>query len=202
MIDGALVKEIIKQKVLETKKNLVPEEVSKIFESKGFTSVKMQEIAGRLGISVGALYKLFSSKEEMYYAYIEYQIHRFHTLLLQKCPESSDPKTCLQRFIELKLEVFASKRKALEDPVVGDPLFFVKMNTQKNDPAKPIFRFLADLFQRLDSVESLKEKNYMKLAYLFNAFTMGYVEYWIHYGEKLDENAARVLESFLDGMKA
>ena len=202
MIDGALVKEIIKQKVLETKKNLVLEEVSKIFESKGFTSVKMQEIAGRLGISVGALYKLFSSKEEMYYAYIEYQIHRFHTLLLQKCPESSDPKTCLQRFIELKLEVFASKRKALEDPVVGDPLFFVKMNTQKNDPAKPIFRFLADLFQRLDSVESLKEKNYMKLAYLFNAFTMGYVEYWIHYGEKLDENAARVLESFLDGMKA
>ena len=125
MIDGALVKEIIKQKVLETKKNLVLEEVSKIFESKGFTSVKMQEIAGRLGISVGALYKLFSSKEEMYYAYIEYQIHRFHTLLLQKCPESSDPKTCLQRFIELKLEVFASKRKALEDPVVGDPLFFV-----------------------------------------------------------------------------
>jgi AcrR family transcriptional regulator len=202
LIDGALVKEIIKQKVLETKKNLVLEEVSKIFESKGFTSVKMQEIAGRLGISVGALYKLFSSKEEMYYAYIEYQIHRFHTLLLQKCPESSDPKTCLQRFIELKLEVFASKRKALEDPVVGDPLFFVKMNTQKNDPAKPIFRFLADLFQRLDSVESLKEKNYMKLAYLFNAFTMGYVEYWIHYGEKLDENAARVLESFLDGMKA
>ncbi|BDY11807.1 hypothetical protein HCR_01190 [Hydrogenimonas cancrithermarum] len=195
-------KEIIKQKVLETKKNLVLEEISKIFESEGFSSVKMQEIANRLGISVGALYKLFSSKEEMYYAYIEYQIHRFHTLLLQKCSTSSDPKTCLQRYVELKFEVFASKRKALEDPVVGDPLFFVKMNTQKNDPAKPIFGFLADLFQRLDSVEPLKEKNYMKLAYLFNAFTMGYVEYWIHYGEKLDENAARVLEAFLEGMKA
>jgi len=59
------VRDIIKQKVLETKKSLVLEEISKIFENDGFSSVKMQDIANRLGISVGALYKLFSSKDDL-----------------------------------------------------------------------------------------------------------------------------------------
>ena len=88
---------------------------------------------------------------------------------------------------------------AIEDPVVGDPLFFFKMNTQKSDPAKPIFEFLAKLFERLDSVQPLKERNYMKLAYLFNAYTIGYIEYWINYDEEL-EKASIVVEEFLEGM--
>jgi len=196
------VKEIIKQKVLETKKQLVLEEISKIFESEGFSSIKMQDIANRLGISVGALYKLFPSKEELFYEYIAYQIHLFYETLKSACPLSLHPKESLERYVELKFEAFASKRKALEDPIIGDPLFFTKMNTQKNDPAKPIFEFLAQLFESLDRIEPLKEKNYMKLAYLFNAFTMGYVEYWIHYSDKLEERASLVLEEFLEGMKA
>jgi len=195
------VRDIIKQKVLETKKNLVIEEISKIFENDGFSSVKMQDIANKLGISVGALYKLFSSKDELYYEYIAYQIRLFYDMLVQSCPISSHPKESLERYVKLKFDLFAAKRKAIEDPVIGDPLFFFKMNTQKSDPAKPIFEFLAELFERLDKIEPLKEKNYMKLAYLFNAFTIGYIEYWINYDEKLEESASVVLEEFLEGMK-
>jgi len=195
------VRDIIKQKVLETKKSLVLEEISKIFENDGFSSVKMQDIANRLGISVGALYKLFSSKDELYYEYIAYQIRLFYDILVDKCSSISDPKLCLQDYVKLKFDIFRDKRKAIEDPVIGDPLFFFKMNTQKSDPAKPIFEFLAKLFEKLDETEPLKEKNYMKLAYLFNAFTMGYIEYWINYNERLEESASIVLEEFLEGMK-
>ncbi|SFP18347.1 TetR/AcrR family transcriptional regulator [Hydrogenimonas thermophila] len=195
-------RDIIRQKVLETKKNLVLEEISKIFENDGFSSVKMQDIANRLNISVGALYKLFSSKDELFYEYIAYQIRLFHNMLVENCSSLSQPKLCLETYVKLKFDVFTAKRKAIEDPVIGDPLFFFKMNTQKNDPVKPIFEFLAELFERLDKIEPLKEKNYMKLAYLFNAFTMGYIEYWINYDEKLEESASVVLEEFLKGMKA
>jgi len=161
----------------------------------------MQDIANRLSISVGALYKLFSSKDELYYEYIAYQIRLFYDMLVESCSISSHPKESLERYVKLKFDLFAAKRKAIEDPVIGDPLFFFKMNTQKSDPAKPIFEFLAELFERLDKIEPLKEKNYMKLAYLFNAFTMGYIEYWINYDEKLEESASVVLEEFLKGMK-
>ena len=192
-------KDIIKQKVLETKRNLVLEEISKIFESDGFSNVKMQDIANSLGMSVGALYKLFSSKEELYYEYIAHQIRLFYDMLVQNSSNSSDPKESLEIYVKLKFDLFKAKRKAIEDPVVGDPLFFFKMNTQKSDPAKPIFEFLAKLFERLDSVQPLKERNYMKLAYLFNAYTIGYIEYWINYDEEL-EKASIVVEEFLEGM--
>ena len=195
-------KEVIRQKVIETKRNLILEEVSKIFEAEGFSTVKMQEIAKRLGMSVGALYKLFDSKEALYYAYIDYQIRRFHEALAAACPSSEDPRSCLARFVRMKFDVFAAKRKAIEDPVVGDPLFFLKMNTHKSDPARPIFEYLGRLFERLDLSEPLRERNFLKLAYLFNAFTTGYVEYWIHHDGALDESAEDVLEEFLEGMKA
>ena len=194
-------KALIKQKVLETKKTLVIEEISNFFEKEGFNSVTMQDIAKVIGISVGALYKLFASKEELFYAYIKHQIQSFFKELQSACASVSEPKECLKIYIDLKFSVFASKRKALEDPIIGDPLFFVKMNSQKNNPAKPIFEFLAKLFEKLDKKESLKEKDHMKTAYLFNAFTMGYIEYWLNCGGSLKEESAEVLKSFLDGIK-
>jgi len=196
------VKEIIRRKMIETKRNLILEEVSKIFEAEGFATVKMQEIAKRLGMSVGALYKLFDSKESLYYAYIDYQIRQFHEALLAECPSPREPRRCLCRYIRMKFDVFAAKRKAIEDPVVGDPLFFLKMNTHKSDPARPIFDYLAALFEKLDGTEALRERNFLKVAYLFNAFTTGYVEYWIHHDGALDESEERVLTEFLEGMKA
>ena len=193
-------KEVIRQKVQETKRQIVVEEVSRIFESEGFHSAKMQEIAKKLGISVGALYKLFDSKEALYYAYIEHQIRNFHNELVESCPGFDDPVVCLERYVQLKFEVFSAKRKAIEDPVVGDPLFFVKMNAQRSDPARPIFDYLAKLFESLGRVRPLKEPNPLKLAYLFNAFTSGYIEYWIHYEERLEDSARQVVEEFLYGM--
>ncbi|WP_458700714.1 TetR/AcrR family transcriptional regulator [Sulfurospirillum sp. 1307] len=193
-------KEIMKHKVLETKKNLVLQEISKIFEEEGFSSVKMQDIANKLSMSVGALYKLFSSKEELYYEYIAYQINLFYDLLVQKNTNISDAKESLEIYTKLKFEMFKAKRKAIEDPVIADPLFFFKMNTKQNNPAKPIFEYLANLFELFDKKEPLKEKNYMKLAYLFNAYTMGYIEYWVNFDEDL-EDASLAIQNFLEGFK-
>ena len=195
-------KEVIRQKVQEAKRQVVIEEVSRIFETEGFSSVKMQEIAKKLGISVGALYKLFDSKEALYYAYIEHQIRKFHEELVRTCPGFDDPLACLKRYVSLKFEVFSAKRKAIEDPVVGDPLFFVKMNAQRIDPARPIFEYLAKLFETLGRTHPLKESNPLKIAYLFNAFTSGYIEYWIHYEERLEDSAKQVVEEFLYGLAA
>jgi AcrR family transcriptional regulator len=196
------VKETIRRKMLETKRRLILEEVSKIFEEEGFAQTRMQEIARRLDMSVGALYKLFDSKEALYYAYIDFQIRQFHETLLSRCPSLEDPLLCLRRFVRLKFDVFRSKRKAIEDPVVGDPLFFLKMNTRQRDPARPVFEYLAEIFETLGRTVPLREADRMKIAYLFNSFTTGYIEYWLHFDGDLRESEEEILTEFLEGMKA
>ncbi len=201
MLQGFFVKELIKEKVLETKKNLVLEKVSEFFDERGFENVKMQDLALHTGISVGALYKLFPSKDMLFFEYIAYQIGKFHEELLRICSGITDPKEALEKYVELKFSTFKSKRKAIEDPVIGDPLFFVKMNTQKSDPAGPIYEFLSDLFSKLNETTPLKETDHMKSAYLFNAYTMGYIEHWLNRGGDLDDDASEAVERFLSGMR-
>ncbi len=195
------VKELLKEKIFETKKSLVLEKVSEFFDERGYENVKIQDIALHTGISVGALYKLFPSKDMLFFEYIAYQIGKFHEELLQKCSGITDPKEALKIYVELKFSTFKSKRKAIEDPVIGDPLFFVKMNAQKSNPAVPIYEFLSSLFEELGRRVPLKEDDHMKTAYLFNAYTMGFIEHWLNRGGELDDDPAEVVDGFLLGMR-
>ncbi len=194
-------KELIKEKVLETKKNLVLEKVSEYFEKVGFESIKMQEIAAHTGLSVGALYKLFPSKERLFFEYIEYQIKKFHEELIAASVGITDPRDLLKKFVELKFSAFISKKEAMQHPVIGDPLFFVKMNTRKSEPAGPIYDFLAAVFEMLSETEPMREESHRKTAYIFNAYTTGFVEYWLNQGGELDDDVSEVVDMFISGMR-
>ncbi|WP_281951654.1 TetR/AcrR family transcriptional regulator [Nitrosophilus kaiyonis] len=194
-------KEILKQKIEETKKELILQKVSDIFEKEGFSHLKMQDIAKKLGISIGALYKLFSSKEELFLAYVGYQIEMFYKKILKICENSENKKDCLLKYIQLKFEIFSEKRKALEDPLMGDPLFFLKMGKSQYKLLEPLHLLLAKWFEELDKIKPLKEKNFLKLSYLFHSFTNGYVEYWIMHGGDLEEDVNRAVDIFLKGVE-
>jgi len=192
---------LMKEKVFEVKRNMILEGVTHYFEEVGFYSATMQEIAKHLGLSVGALYKFFPSKEELFYAYIDYQIQLFHASVREECEMIQDPKARLEVFIQRKFESFIQKRSAISDPILGDPLFFVKLNASQHNPAKPIFDMLAGWFELiLEGDKSYTEQDAMKLAYLFNASTSGYVEYWLN-GGTLPQNPGGVVESFFKSIK-
>lgn len=193
-------KETIRKKLQETKSELILDAVSDYFDRVGYSQPTMQEIAAEVGISVGALYKLFPSKDALFFAYVRHQILRFHRELLEKSAPLQSPQEKLILYVRLKFETFASKRKALEDPILGDPLFFLKMNTRKENPAEPIFTFLATQFEALHRETPLRNTDHLKTAYLFNSYTMGYIEYWINFGGALEERSEEVLELFLRGI--
>ena len=193
-------KEAIRKKLQETKSELILDAVSDYFDRVGYSQPTMQEIAKELGISVGALYKLFPSKDALFFAYVRHQIQRFHRELLEKSAALASPEEKLILYVRLKFETFASKRKAIEDPILGDPLFFLKMNTRRENPAEPIYRFLAEAFGELHERTPLRSDNHLKTAFLFNGHTMSYIEYWVHFGDRLEESAEEVFEIFLKGM--
>ena len=194
-------KEIIRQKLQETKSELVLEAVSAYFDRVGYTKPKMQDIAKEVGISVGALYKLFPSKDALFFAYIAYQIRLFHKHLQERCKVCQTPKQALLTYIQLKIETFIAKKKAIEDPVLGDPLFFLKMNVHKENPAKPVYEFLEEQFVRLAKEHTLKAIEPMQLAYIFNAHILAYIEYWINFDGELLGKEEEILSTFLDGIK-
>ena len=194
-------KEIIRQKLQETKSELVLEAVSAYFDRVGYTKPKMQDIAKEVGISVGALYKLFPSKDELFFAYISYQIRLFYKNLQERCSVCDDPQQALLEYVKLKIETFIAKKKAIEDPVLGDPLFFLKMNVHKSNPAKEVYEFLEEQFEKFSKKCALKAIEPMRLAYIFNGHILAYIEYWINFDGELRGKEEEILSTFLDGIK-
>jgi len=195
-----MIKKEIASKVKDLKKDLILEVASKYFEEIGFENIKMNDLAKNCDISVGQLYKLFVSKENLYYEYVRYQIKLFYEQLQSLCLHVEEPEERLLIYLNMKFETFKSKRKAFEGPVMGDPLFFSKMNTKQERLARPIFEFLKNEFEKLaNKRDSSKELDFLQVAYVFNAFSMGYIEHWLNTEGELEIDSKDVLERFISG---
>jgi len=164
---------LIRERVKEYKKELILKKISRFLEKEGFENAKMADIAAYCGISVGALYKLFSSKEELFYSYIQYQIDLFYKKLEEGFQRIKEPRERVCFFIKLKFETFKEKKKVLIDTVAADPLFFAKLNTTKQNPAKKVYELLAKELEKAGIAKPLK------MAYLLNGLTLGYLELWL-----------------------
>ncbi len=195
-------KEKIASKIKDLKKSLILEEACKYFEEVGFENVKMSDLARNCDISVGQLYKLFDSKENIFYEYVSYIINQFYKNLISQSKELSSPKDKLLLYLRLKFAIFNDKKRILTDSVAGDPLFFSKLNTKNKKIVQPIFEFLSMELEKLAREYGLEDDlNFLQVAHVFNSFTIGYVEYWLSSDDdnKLNVDVEDMLERFIAG---
>jgi len=190
-------KAVLKAKVQDFKRKLILEEASIYFESVGLEAAKMAEVAKRCGISVGALYKIFPSKDALFYAYTSYQIDQLMKILQKRTKDTEDPQEKLKLFAQLKLETFSKKAKAIRDPLSGYPLFFTKLNISHGNPAEPIYAWLTEEFKKLTPNH---KEDALKNSYRFNALLLGEIEYWLLYGGELAGAANTIVTRFLYGI--
>ncbi|MEK6527932.1 MAG: TetR/AcrR family transcriptional regulator [Nitrospirota bacterium] len=94
---------IPKSKILKTALTL--------FSSKGYSETKMSEVARKAGISVGALYLRFSSKQALCLELIKDQTKDF-CKLTETLPDK-DPLTALRKYVHLNLDHAFKKRQLL-----------------------------------------------------------------------------------------
>ncbi len=190
----------IASKVKSLKRDLILQEACKYFEEVGFENVKMSDLAKNCDISVGQLYKLFDSKENIFHEYVRYQINLFYKDIKESCLHINSPQERLLTYLKLKFKIFRNKRRTLMDPVLGDPLFFSKLNARNSDLTKPIFEFLRDEFEKLAKEYDLSEDlDYLQVAYVFNSFSMGYIEYWLNSEKELEVDEEDILTRFISG---
>jgi AcrR family transcriptional regulator len=112
-----------------------------LFSSKGYSETKMAEIARKAGLSVGALYLRYKSKEELCLELIKDQTQDFSERT-RNLPQK-DPLKALQTYIELNLDYAFQKRRLLS-------LFFREHNLPFMHPLrKNFFRTQYEIIRKI-----------------------------------------------------
>jgi AcrR family transcriptional regulator len=97
--------ELTRQHVLEA--------ALKLFRRRGFERTTMREVADAAGLSLGAAYHHFRSKEELLLAYYDWLQSEHERLALAACPPEADFRTRLATLLGTKLTLLAKDRKLL-----------------------------------------------------------------------------------------
>ncbi|MBM7587875.1 AcrR family transcriptional regulator [Bacillus pakistanensis] len=88
---------------MKEKERLIIETAMKLFATKGFTATSIQEIATESGISKGAFYLHFKSKEALLLAILKYYFNRMHTMINKIENENLDPRTQFMKQMQCQL---------------------------------------------------------------------------------------------------
>jgi AcrR family transcriptional regulator len=89
------------------------EAASRVFASKDFHHVLIDEIAEAGGIGKGTVYRYFRTKEDLYFATILRGLDRLHGLLLTALPQEVSPTRRLERIAREMLSFFWHQRSLL-----------------------------------------------------------------------------------------
>lgn len=73
-----------KEREKEQRKNVILDAAEKLFFSKGFDSVSMEEIAKEVELGKGTLYLYFKSKDSLFFAIISRKWIEFGKILTEK----------------------------------------------------------------------------------------------------------------------
>ncbi len=195
-------KKKIKEEVTALKKKMILQEAEKYIEEKGYQNFKINELSKICSISVGALYQLFISKENLFYEYVLFQMENFHKELLKLCNGISSPKKRLLIYTKAKLQTFEEKGKTIQEHITYDPLFILKLGNQ-NEAMNLMENFLAKEFEKLSFKTPLKTDNYICLSYAYSAYILGFIKYYFQSDTKkeydIEKLSSNILDNFLHG---
>ena len=92
----------------EEAKSRILEAANKVFAEKGYHEATMDDIAKRLGVSKGAIYLYFSSKEDLFEAMCKTAPQAFKEILLSSFGNEANPIQSATQFFDKMLKLSAS----------------------------------------------------------------------------------------------
>lgn len=185
----------INQKVNEIKKELYIKESIPYFDITGYKNAKINEIAKVLDTSVGTIYNIFNSKEELYLEYLIFKLKEFQENLEKE--KTDDPFSNLCIYLKYKYEVFIQIDKNKSKPIVDDPYFFHKLDIVNHPVVNDIYVFLEEQFKLLVEEPHI---SYKHLAILFKKFSDGFIESYILEPFETKDIIDHTLAMFLNGL--
>ncbi len=189
-------KQVINEELNRVKKELYLSAAARYFDETGYKHFKISDLAKELETSVGTIYNLFGSKEELY---VEYLILKLETFLANlKEHEGSDPLENLKIYLTHKYANFIQIEHHRHEPITNDPYFFHKLDVSSHRVVDEIHQYLVRQLRMLILVENT---NHRHLAILFKKLSDGFIESYL-YGEcKAEGIVDETIEMFLNGVR-
>ncbi|MBU3013674.1 TetR/AcrR family transcriptional regulator [Poseidonibacter lekithochrous] len=188
-------KKKISIEINKIKKELYVEESISYFDKKGFKNSKISEIAKELHTSVGTIYNLFNSKEELYLEYLIYKLKVFMGILNSK--KTNIPLKNLENYLKYKYEIFIQIDENKNLPIINDPYFFHKLDISSNPVVEEIYIYLELQFKHIIKEPHISHRN---LAILFKKFSDGFIESYITEEFETKNIIDITLDMFLNGV--
>ncbi|MBN2897099.1 MAG: TetR/AcrR family transcriptional regulator [Campylobacterales bacterium] len=186
----------VRAKMQAYKRDLILEEAGKLFVRDGYENMKIADLAKAVELSVGTIYTLFGSKENLYTNYVLSQIEYYGALLREEIAPIESPVERVHKLVALKYEAMTKNRNALRQSIINDPTFFMN-NTDEEHPLMELFRFIADEVMVPLAEHFGSSKDPMELTFLLEGLTIGAIKYTTITGEALMERCDETVGYFL-----
>ncbi|MEY9978600.1 TetR/AcrR family transcriptional regulator [Lysinibacillus sp. RC79] len=167
------------------KKQLIMEKALELFSEQGFEATSVQQITERCGISKGAFYLSFKTKDELLISMVEYYLQQFVTDVDQVVRSSLSKDIILVEFYKSIFQAFknhaASARVFFNEKVLlTKKELFQKIIAYDVEMSKSIIYMLEQLYQ-----DELHETKY-DVMYCIKGFMKSYSELFIFSDIPLD----------------
>lgn len=183
----------ILEEVNKVKKELYLKEISKYIDEVGYKNFKISELAKQLETSVGTIYNLFYSKEELYLEYLIFKLQIFSQRLSSQ--ETANPTENLKLYLQCKYEIFIQIDK--NSPMTSDPFFFHKLDIANHPIVLEIYEFLKRQFQQLAPQTKI---SHMHQAILFKKLSDGFIESYLLKKYDTSNIVEDTMEQFFKGL--
>jgi len=167
------------------KKQLIMEKALELFSEQGFEATSVQQITERCGISKGAFYLSFKTKDELVFSMVDYYLQQFIIDVDQVVRGSYNKDTLLVEFYKSIFQAFkvhsASARVFFNEKVfLTKKELFHKITAYEAEMSKSIIYMLEQLYQ-----DKLQETKY-DVMYCIKGFMKSYAELFIFSNMPLD----------------
>ena len=185
----------IEKRVNTIKKDLYLKEVVKYIDEQGYKKFKISELAKKLEVSVGTIYNIFISKENLYLEYLILKLENF--LLELETKQTKDPIENLKLYLNLKYKIFLHIDKNNTDPIANDPFFFPKLDIINHPVVIKIHKFLSTQF---DNIYKDKDIDVIHLTILFKNLSDGYIESYLTKKFETENIVDKTINTFFNGI--
>ncbi|MFJ5765353.1 TetR/AcrR family transcriptional regulator [Lysinibacillus sp. NPDC093210] len=168
-----------------SKKQLIMEKALELFSEQGFEATSVQQITERCGISKGAFYLSFKTKDELLFSMVDYYLQQFIADIDQVVRSTNKKDVVLVDFYKGIFQTFkkhaASSRVFFNEKVfLTKKELFHKVSAYEADMSKFIVQMLEQLYR-----EELQETKY-DVMYCVKGFVKGYAELFMFSNLPLD----------------
>ncbi len=154
----------LEERILQVAENL--------FLSQGYTKTGIRDIARKCNISVGLIYKIFKSKEDIFVKILRKHVEEALEELISKISKSTSFEEKLFNFVESFLTQFKKKEKLfyLFVTSLGSHFLLDRERFQLQDISQKFSEILANIIE-IGKIEGKVDKNIN--SYLFSKFLLG-----------------------------